>query len=264
MSKATIQSDLKNRIAKGLNFGIEAVEEVLDPTSSIYNDFVLLQSKYNDLMYISSMNTLPYEQIEIGMDRLRSTLLALVGRLDEDSLQKEEVNTNLKMQALPARRANFFQLLDIHFKNLDAIQYVEIFDKKETREVGRQAIFQFYNMHRRSFRSREEVQGAEGWAILQAYFYDHFFNETGRFEVYFKNIKHLLSYTLSSEVERQFFLDTVSSLFSKFELATIFYYVLSEIDPEFNELVKLSQLIDKSVDNILIVKEHGEIYRESY
>ena len=67
MSKATIQSDLKNRIAKGLNFGIEAVEEVLDPTSSIYNDFVLLQSKYNDLMYISSMNTLPYEQIEIGM-----------------------------------------------------------------------------------------------------------------------------------------------------------------------------------------------------
>ena len=122
-----IKATLKSRIAKGLNFGIEAMEEILDPASGIYDDYILLQSKYNDLMYISTMNTLPYEQIEIGLDRLRSNLLGLVSRLDAGSLKKQQVDAGMKVQALPTRRTNFFKLLDIHFRNLDGIQYVEIY-----------------------------------------------------------------------------------------------------------------------------------------
>lgn len=255
MNNANIQTDLKNRIAKGLNFGIEAVEEVLSSSSPLYNDFVLLKSKYNDLMYMSSLNTLPYEQIEIGTDRLRNTLLAIIDRLDDDSIEKENIDPDLKVQALPTRRTNFFKLLDIHFKNLEAIEYVEIFDKQESREVGRDAIFQFYNMHRRSLLHKEELQGPEGLAILQTYFLNYFQNETGKLEVYFKNIKHLLAYTLASEIERQFFLDTIRSLFSKFELGTIHYYVLSNIDPAFNQLVEESGLLeDENFKTILLVK----------
>lgn len=255
MSKINLQADLKNRIAKGLNFGIEAVEEVLAASSPVYNDFVLLKSKYNDLMYMSSLNTMPYEQIEIGTDRLRTSLLIIVDRLDDDSIEKENFDTDLKIQALPARRANFFKLLDIHFKNLEAIQYVEIFESGERKEIAREAVFQFYNMHRRSLIHRKEIAGADSRSALRVYFLDYFRNETGEFEVYFKNIKHLLSYALSSEIERQFFLDTIHSLFSKYELATIFYFVLSGIDPDFNELVKQSKLLDdNSYREVLIVK----------
>lgn len=256
MSKVNIQADLKNRIAKGLNFGIEAVEEVLSPDSPIFNDFILLKSKYNDLMYLSSLNTLPYDQIEIGMDRLRNSLLAIVDRMDEKSIEKEDINPDLKIQALPTRRTNFFKLLDIHFKNLEAIEYTEVSDRIENSEFGREAIFHFYNMHRRTLIHREDVQGPEGRSILKTYFLDYFKNETGEMEVYFKNIKHMLAYALSSEIERQFFLDTIRSLFSKFELTTIHYFVLSCVDPTFNDLVKQSSLLkDESYKNFLIVKD---------
>lgn len=255
MSKITVQADLKSRVAKGLNFGIEAVEEVLSANAVIYNDFVLLKSKYNDLMYLSSLNTLPYEQIEVGMDRLRNTLLALIDRMDDSSIEKEDIDPNLKVQALPARRTNFFKLLDIHFKNLEAIEYKEVFEREESIEVGREAIFNFYNMHRRTLIHRKEIQGPNGRAILQDYFHDYFKNETGELEVYFKNIKHMLAYALSSEIERQFFLDTLRSLFSKFELATIHYFVLSRIDQAFNTLVQESNLLqDENYRNFLIVK----------
>lgn len=254
MSRQSIQEEVKTRIAKGLNFGIEAVEEVLAPGAPVYNDFVLLKSKYNDLMYVSSMNTLPYEQLEVGMDRLRTALLRLVERLDDESLQKEDIETDLKIKALPTRRANFFQLLDIHFRNLDAIQYVEVFDREEQREIGREAIYLHYNMHRRSLRNKEEVHAPNGEEVLRSYFRDYFSNETGKLEVYFKNIRHLLAYTLSSEVEREFFLNTLRSLFSKFELATIYYYVLSGIDPEFNDLVRDSKLLDEPGYQGILIK----------
>ncbi|MCB0632776.1 MAG: putative phage abortive infection protein [Saprospiraceae bacterium] len=253
MSNSRIQEEVKSRIAKGLNFGIEAVEDVLAPNAPIYNDFILLKSKYNDLMYISTMNTMPYDQIEIGMDRLRTALLQLVDRLDESSLEKDDIQADLKVQALPTRRTNFFKLLDIHFKNLDAIQYVEVSDRQESRESGREAIYLHYNLHRRSLRNRDDVKAPDGQNVLQSYFYDYFHNETGKLEVYFKNIKHMLAYTLSSEIERRFFLDTLRSLFSKFELATIYYYVLSEIDLEFNAMVEESKLLaEGSYRDVLI------------
>lgn len=256
MNPKEIQTELKGRIAKGLNFGIEAVEEVISESTSLYNDFILLKSKYNDLMYLSSLNTLPYEQIALGLDRLRSNLIDIIDRMEADDLKKKDVESNLKVQALPTRRTNFFKLLDIHFKNLEAINFVEILGEKETRIEGREAIFELYQMHRREFRNREDIKGTKGKAVLKPYFYDYFTHEKGMLEVYFKNIKHLLAYTWESEIERQFFLDTIRSLFSKYELAMIFYYVFSGVDAAFRDLAEKSKLIDESVETVLIDPEH--------
>jgi hypothetical protein len=244
--------ELKARVAKGLNFGIEAVEEVLEPSSALYNDFILLKSKYNDLMYISSQNTMSYEQIELGLDRLRSGLLGLINKMDKESLKKEEVQSDLNVQALPTRRTNFFKLLDIHFLNLDAVAYTELFGSEERNYFGREGMFQLYQSCRRQNRNAPEANE------VRAFFRDYFSNDSGMLEVYFKNVKHMLAYALSSEIEQPFFLNTLRSLFSRFELAFIFYYCFSDMDPDFSQAVRSGKLLDSSIRDILISPDHWE------
>ena len=55
MDVTPIKKELKGRVAKGLNFGVEAVDEVLQADSELYNQFILLKSQYNDLMYLSTI-----------------------------------------------------------------------------------------------------------------------------------------------------------------------------------------------------------------
>ncbi len=114
MSIAKTQTELKERIARGLNFGIEAVEEVLLPGSPAYDRFILIKSKYNDLMHFSSINVLPYAELEVGFDRIRKNLLQLVQDLSSEELEKPHVEQELKSTAQPTIRANFFQLLDLY------------------------------------------------------------------------------------------------------------------------------------------------------
>ena len=258
MDLKQIQTDLKERVAKGLNFGLEGLEDVIEPASDQYNDYILLKSKYNDLMYVSSMNTLPYEQIEIGLDRLRSNLLSLIDKLGEGSLKKGQVESELRVQALPTRRTNFFKLLDIHFKNLEAISFTQIYSNEEQRTEGREAVVMYYQAHQRRA-TRPEKEGQKDFvARVKKQFNDFYKNETGMLEVYFKNIRHLLSYSLESEIEQQFFLNTLKSLFSRYEMAMIFYYAFCGIDPLFTELVKKSKLLDDSFRDILIDPGHFE------
>ncbi|MCB0519310.1 MAG: hypothetical protein H6577_07680 [Lewinellaceae bacterium] len=257
MELNNIKSDLKQRIAQGLNFGIEAAEDVIDPEADIYNDFILLKSKYNDLMYLSTLNTLPYEQIEIGQDRLRNSLIGLIDRLGPSSLKKQEVNTDLKVQALPTRRTNFFKLLDIHFQNLEAIAHTESWsDGNVEKTTGRAAIFKIYQMVRRQCKSFEALAVEESWAKTEEFFNQFFGYDDGILEVYFKNIRHMMAYIMESEIERQFFLNTLRSLFSKFELWLIFHYALSGMDAEFKELVIKSSLVDGSIKPYLVNETH--------
>jgi len=259
MDLTTIKKELKGRVAKGLNFGVEAVDEVLQADSDLYNQFILLKSKYNDLMYLSTINTFPYEQIELGLNRLRNHLLSIIDQLEDDHLEKQEVAQAYNINDLPTRRANFFKLLDIHYLNLRAITYVEIFgtDEQEIFE-SREAIFKFYQNHQRKFRHREDLAGNEGTAIVKDYFREWFGNEIGILEVYFKNIKHLLRYALANEVEQSFFLATLQSLFSRFEQALIFYYAYCGIDEAFTTLVKKGGLVDDSILPLLIRPEDLE------
>lgn len=256
MDIATIKKELKGRIAKGLNFGVEAVDEVLQADSDLYNQFILLKSKYNDLMYLSTINTLPYEQIELGLNRLRNHLLSIIDQLEENHLEKKEMAQSYNINDLPTRRANFFKLLDIHYLNLRAITYVEILgaDEKNISE-SREAIFKFYQNHRRQFRNREDLAGEQGAGIVKKHFKDWFGNEIGILEVYFKNIKHLLRYALANEVEQSFFLATLQSLFSRYEQAFIFYYAYCGIDEAFTALVKQGGLVDDSITPLLIRAE---------
>ena len=258
MDLKQLQNDLKERVAKGLNFGLEALEDVIDPSADSYNDYILLKSKYNDLMYVSSMNTLPYEQIEIGLDRLRSNLLLLIDKLPEEGLKKNQVDSDIRVQALPTRRTNFFKLLDIHFKNLEAISFTQIFSNEEKRTEGREAVVMYYQAHQRRSARQEKESPKDFLEKVKTQFYDFFRNETGMLEVYFKNTKHILSYALESEIEQQFFLNTLKSLFSRYEMALLFYYAICGVDPEFTELVKKSKLLDDSIVDILIDKSHYE------
>lgn len=249
-----IKSVLKKRVAKGLNFGIESFEELVDESSDIFNDFILIQSKYNDLMYLSSMNTMPYDQIEIGLDRIRANMLGLINKIDSDSLEKQEVKSDLKVNALPTRRTNFFKLLDIHFMNLEGVRFIEVYYGDTDRVItGRPGVFEFYQLHRRQLKGMEESGEEEQLAAIKAYFFNLFSNEMGSFEVYFKNIKHLLHYTLQSEIEQGFFIDTLKSLFSRFELAMIFYYSISGMDEELLHLIKKSKLIDLDLINPILI-----------
>lgn len=259
MDISTIKKELKGRVAKGLNFGVEAVDEVLLADSELYNQFILLKSQYNDLMYLSTVNTLPYEQIELGLNRLRNHLLSIIDQLEESHLEKEEMAQSYNINDLPTRRANFFKLLDIHYLNLRAVTYVEIFgaDEKSISE-SREAIFQFYQSHRRKFRNREDLTGDQGTTIIKDHFKEWFGNEMGILEVYFKNIKHLLRYALANEVEQSFFLATLQSLFSRFEQALIFYYAYCGIDEAFTTLVKKGGLVDDSILPLLIRVEDLE------
>ena len=256
MDLKKLKVTLKSRVAKGLNYGIEAVEEVLATNGKVYDDFIALQSKYNDLMYVSGMNMLPYEQIAVGQDRLRSVLLNFISDLDESCLKKEEVASGIKESALPTRRSNFFQLVDIHFRNLDAIKYVEVFGGAESVHTGREALFSWYRTHRRKFRNDEELHGPKGKQLVKDYFADYFRNEKGTIEVYFKNIRHLMAYALESELEQAFFLNTLRSLFSRYELALLFYFAFSEVEPGFKDLVVRTRLMEEEVKEVLIVPEH--------
>ncbi len=263
MELENLKTELKERVAKGLNFGIEAVDDVINSDSELYNKFVLLESKYNDLMYVSSINTLSYEQLEIGLDRLRSGLLSLIDSLEDGHMEKQEVKKELSVSALPTRRSNFFMLLDIHFRNLQSIQYVVVFSgsgnnpKEEYRRSGREAIFEYYKSRRQliaqELRNKPELNPEE---TVKKVFLEFFERESGTYEVYLKNIKHLMRYVLNMEVERNYFIDTLKSLFSRYELVMLFYYAFCNITPDLTELLKKSAMIDSSIESILIDPEH--------
>ncbi len=259
------QLDLKTRVAKGLNFGIEAVEKMLANDATGYNDFILLKSQYNDLMHLSSINTLPYEQIELGLNKLRTHLLKIIDNLSEEDLNRPKMDVGLKNTALPNRRTNFFKLLDIHFRNLEDLCYVELrsmgsnYDQ-EYRVNGREAAHKHYDGMRFRFGKREQLQG-DHLPYIREYFGKYFRGDSGMFEVYFNNIKHLLDYVLEDEVDQPFFLDTLRSLFSRYERGLIFYYALTDLDQEFTQLIEASGLINESIRDILIFPEHWNYFK---
>ncbi len=261
MDNSKIKKELKSRVAKGLNFGVEAVEEVLQTESDLYNQFILLKSKYNDLMYMSSLNTLAYEQVALGLDRLRNHLIHIIDQMEDKHLGKTSVEQNLNISALPTRRANFFKLLDIHYLNLESIHYAEYIGAEiSNRQQGRKAMFELLQGHRRRLNNSKELD-TTAWALkLKEHFAEWFKNEIVGIEVYVKNIKHMLQYALASEVEQEFFLATLRSLFSRYEQAFLFYYAFSEIDPQFSSLLRKGQVIDDAVRSVLMREEDFDLF----
>ena len=61
---------LKERLALGLNYGLQSIEETLINTSALKNEIVTYKSQYNDLNKIASQGILGYEQVEIGYNKI--------------------------------------------------------------------------------------------------------------------------------------------------------------------------------------------------
>ena len=257
MEAKDLRKDLKERVARGLHFGIEAMEESLDSGSSLYNDFVLLKSKYNDLMYVSTQNTLPYEQMEIGLNKLRAHLLQLIDRLDDQAFADKAISSNLRLQDLPNRRTNLFKLLDIHFRNLEAIRWNVEYDEN-SREMysGREAIARNYWARKYNFPRVGKPNDPDKPEDVRTYFHNFFEADKGVFEVYFNNIRHMLEYTLESEVEQVFFLNIIRSLLSRHERVMALYYALCGLDPAFAAVLRKSELLDPSIRELLILPGH--------
>lgn len=250
-------------MARGLNYGIEALEEVLSSDTDLANDFILYKSKYNDLMHLSSLNTLPYSEIELGMDRLRQGLLQLVDRLEPDHLVQAEVKTDLTNKALPHRRTNFFRLIDLHFRNLQDIYYLtQVYNAEKQlyeteRYAGRDAVFRTIRMIKRNYLGEYEEEDDSQYT-MRAYFKEFFQNEEGILEVYLKNVQHLLAYSRETEEDQRFFLDTLRSLLSRSELVLLFYHTAVTEQAEQRQLVVDAPLWDESLAQYLIRPQHFE------
>lgn len=258
MSTANTQTELKERIARGLNFGIEALEEVLLPDAPAYDRFILIKSKYNDLMHFSSINVLPYAELEVGFDRIRQNLLQLVHDLSDKDLEKPHVEQELKSTAQPTIRANFFQLLDLYYRNLSFLTYVESYYstsganyEKETYK-GREAVYKHYSNLKRKFKELKDP----GRPAVRDMLREVFLHETGMLEVYFKNVHHLMSYVQQIEVDRAFYMQTLKSSLSRFELALLYYYAISEADDSFTATAKAIGLFDQSLARSLFEESH--------
>lgn len=251
-----LKQDLKGRVAKGLNYGIEAIDDILSHLSLTYNQFITLRSKYSDLMHYSSINTLSYEQLELGFDKIRSQLLRLIDTLSEEDINKQTIQTEMTNNALPYRRSNFFQLLEVHYKNLEKIGFTVNEDYNQNtqewikrRTTGREAIFHIYDNLSYSFKRAAE----QSEATLKQHFQKYFSSEYGAFEVYLKNVNQLLSYILEQQEEQLFFLNTLKSSLSKYELAMIYYYGLTDIDPAFSKMATQAKLFTNSALQTVLI-----------
>ena len=266
MNMNQILDELMLRVAKGLNFGLEAVEEVLKKSSTHYSRFINLKSKYNDLMQYSAINVLPYNELEIGFDRLRNNLISLIQGLQPDDITETTEVSAPQNNALPIQRDNFFQLLDIHFQNLEAILFIEqeydSFSKKyqSVRLYGREAVFKIYNFLNFQYSRKFESDTEEN---LKTYFSNYFTNEIGTVEVYLKNIRHLLEFTQNMEVNQAFFMNTLKSLLSRFELSLLFYYGFSRHDENFTDLFLKSGLLTEIRKDTLFNPEHLDWFRST-
>ena len=253
-----VKSELKERISKGLNYGLEAVEKVLNPETELFNQFILIKSKYNDLMFFSSTNTLPYDELEVGFDKLRRNLILLINELNPSDLKESKVEPAIKNKALPYRRENFFRLLDIHFRNLESIYYEEqtynsVSQKYEKdRCNGREAIFQRYRQLVRNYKGKD----ADNLETIKKVFGEFFIHEIGVVEVYLKHIKHMADYIQEAEIDQDFFFNTLVASFSKYELVLLFYYTVCDIDSEFKQFAKGANLFNAALIPALINADH--------
>jgi len=255
-----IQKKLKKRLALGLNYGIKSIEEILPEDSSLQNDFINLQSQYNDLNRIASQNLLDYTQIELGFNKIRIGLITVIDKMEEsDSISKTTLPA-LKNNEVQYRKNNFFQLLDIHFLNLKNIAITlsknSINDLTKDKREGRDAFqFIYKDVFIYDYKNpRYDQKQFEG--NIQGYAADFFTGRYARFEVYMKTVKFILDYIFEEELEQAFFLGAFKSILSTSEIATIFYYAISEVDNELKALIQKAELLDDAVMKKLIDSTH--------
>lgn len=257
MDIGSIKKELKERLALGLNYGIQAVEEIIATTSVHSNEIVNYKSQYNDLNRIASQNILDYAQIEMGLNKIRMGLLDLIDRLEEQDLTDQQELPEVQNRDLQHRKNNFFQLLDIHFANLEQLTVELTYSSSHPAEKdvkrGREAISYIFDQYfRYPVKDRNlDVSGEAGITYAQ-----DFFGKYRKAEVYMKMVGFIIAYIQEDKVEQHFFKGVFKSILSTAELGLIFYCALSDSIPGFKNTIAESGFIDDSIQPHLLSEDH--------
>jgi hypothetical protein len=257
MDLSSIKKQLKERTALGLNYGIQAVEEIIAAESVHANEIINYKSQYNDLNRIASQNILNYAQIEMGLNKIRMGLLDLIDRLEVGDLIDQQALPEVQNRDLQYRKNNFFQLLDIHFANLEQIKLEITYSAGPTKEIevktGREAMDYIYDHYVRfPVKDRNlDVSGQAGIDYIQ-----NFFKKYTKLEVYMKTVGFIIDYIQEDQVEQHFFKGVFNSILSTPELALIFYGAAGDVIPGLKKTVVESGFFDASIGEFLLEKEH--------
>ncbi|MEM1322770.1 MAG: hypothetical protein AAGG75_21065 [Bacteroidota bacterium] len=255
MELQALKNQLKERIALGLNYGLKAVLDLLSKSSPLYSEAITFKSQFNDLNAIANQNVLPYEQLELGLNKIRRGLISLIDRIEESDTQNEPSLAKPKNNELQFRKSNFFQLLNIHYRNLQGI----IIDSSDGKIEGRQAIKFIYE----SFGYAHRYPRGDDAELLKdiAAFSHKYFKH--RIEVYIKTVRFILEYIMEEELEQDFFMGVFQSILSTFELRCIFYYGISGLQPGFAEVLRRAELFEAHFADQLLTAEHFEALADS-
>ncbi len=257
MDLPVIKKELKERLALGLNYGIQAIEELISPDSIHANEVVNYKSQFNDLSRLASQNVLDYAQIEMGFNKIRMGLLVLIDRLGAEDLQDRKGLPEVQNRDLQYRKSNFFQLLDIHLNNLQQITVELTYSSGSEREDeikrGRDAFAYIYEQYFK-FRVRDQRLEVSGKAVIP--YARTFFEKFTKLEVYMKTVRFILDYILEDKVEQHFFMGVFKSILSTPELTLIFYFAISDLYPGFKESINKLSFIGEELQNALMEKDH--------
>lgn len=257
MDLLKIKKQLKERIALGLNYGFQSLESSIGDDSQFANELLNLKGQFNDLNRVANQALLSYEQVEIGFNKIRISLLEIIDKLSAEDLAIDHEVPKPYNNELQARKQNFFQLLNIHFENLE--NFVFVITSSETGEQahnGRAGVTMLYSeFFIYNYRNEENRAGGKEVDIVE--FCVRFFAyKRPQLEVYMKTIMFLLSYILDEELEQDFFLGVFRSVLSSEELALIHYFALSDSLPGFREILVKADLLTPTLKDHLIKPGH--------
>jgi hypothetical protein len=260
MDQKTFKRELKQRIILGLNYGLQAIGEVLNEESLLMKEFIGFQSQYNDLSRMASQNKLAYSEVEVGFNKIRMGLIDIIDRMEARDTTQEETLPELKNNELQFRKSNFFELLDIHYSNLANVtlvmQYSYSDEKGKDEYRGIDAIRKIYiEFFEYGFKDQASF-GANVPKEIPDFAFEFFDSKFPRLDPYMKTLKFILEYIVEEELEQSFFLGITKSVVSTYESLLIFYYALSNIEPDFGKLLLDTDFFEERLQTKLIHKDH--------
>lgn len=261
MEITDIKIKLKERLALGLNYGLQSLEESLAHDSILKDEIITFKSQYNDLNKIASQGILGYEQVEIGYNKMRQGLLKMIDKIEGADLINKTELPKVQNNELQNRKENFFELLKIHFTNLENVTVnlqISMGDSyREDNRKGREAISYLYKdvFYYNFIRPRPSVETGD----IITYSKDFFEIRYPRMEAYVKTLGFILKYINEAEVDQGFFFGVVDSILASHEKAMLFYYAIGNIEPDLKKLLTEADIINEGIKNKLIKEEHFEL-----
>ncbi len=261
MELVEIKLKLKERLALGLNYGLQSIEDTLVNTSVLKNEIITFKSQFNDLNRIASQGILGYEQVEIGYNRIRQALLGLIDKMENADVGNKKDLPKIQNNELQNRKENFFELLKIHFTNLENVtvklQTSYGSEYREDLRTGRDAVlFLFNDIFRYNFTQPRRSDDVSDISIYSKEFFEV---KYPRMEAYMNTLGFILEYISEAEIDQGFFFGVVNSILSSSEKIMLIYFAIGNIEPGFKKLLMDSNVINEGLKKKLIKEEHYEL-----